>query len=76
MLYGQSLAANWFQVATTRTLKGLGLTSRVVETLRNMGLVAHPLTVAPTCKKISSKHLKTVEKFFEDVVNDEYMVPL
>ncbi len=74
MLYGPSQAANWFQVATTRTLKGLGLTSRGVETLRNMGLAAHPLTVASTCKKISSEHLKTVKKFFEDAVDHENMV--
>ncbi len=74
MLYGQSQAANWFQVATTRTLKGLGLTSRGVKTLRNMGLDAHFLTVASTCKKISSENLETVKKFFEDAVDNEYMV--
>ena len=45
MLYGQSQATNWFQITTTRTLKGLCLSSRGVETLRNMGLAAHLLTL-------------------------------
>ncbi len=74
MLFGQSQATNWFQVATTRTLKGLGITSRGVKTLRNMGLDAHFLTVASTCKKISSENLETVKKFFEDAVENEYIV--
>ena len=74
MLYGQSQAANWFQIATTRTLKGLCLSSRGVEALRNMGLAAHPFTVASTCKKISSAHLETVKQFFDNAVENEYMV--
>ena len=64
MLYGQSQAATWFQIATMRTLKGLGLSSRGVETLRNMGLATHPFTVTSTCKKISPEHLEAVNKLF------------
>ena len=35
-----------------------------------MGLAAHHLTVASTCKTISSQHLETVKKFFEDAVDN------
>ena len=33
MMYGQSQQAHWFQVATARTVKGLGASSRGIETL-------------------------------------------
>ena len=64
LMYGQSQQANWFQVATARTLKGLGISSRGVETLRNMGLAAHPNTVSSATKKSFSEHLETVHQFF------------
>ena len=51
MMYGQSQQANWFQVATARTVKGLGASSRAIETLRNMGLATHPLTALNVSKK-------------------------
>ncbi len=53
LIFGQSQQANWFQVATARTLKGLGISDRGMETLRNMGLAAHPVTVNNACKKAS-----------------------
>ena len=74
MLYGQSQAADWFQIATTRTLKGLGLSSRGVENVRSMGLAAHPVAVASMCKKLSSEHLFSVKKFFDNAVENEDMV--
>ena len=73
-MYGQSQQANWFQIATARTLKGLGISSRGVETLRNMGLAAHPNTVSSATKKASSEHLEIVHKFFKDAVDNEYMI--
>ena len=72
MMFGQSQAANWLQVANTRILKGLGLTSRGVETLRNIGLATHPSTISNCCKKISSAHLESVRTFFEDALDNEY----
>ena len=50
LMYGQSQQGNWFQVANERTLKGLGISSRGVGTLRNMGLTAHPNTVLSDTK--------------------------
>ena len=73
MMYGQSQAANWFQIATIRALKGLGLSSRGLETLRSVGLAAHPVTVAAMCKTISPQHLVSVKKVFEDALENEYM---
>ena len=55
LMYGQSQQCNWFQVANARTLKGLGISSKGVETLRNMGLAAHPNTVLSETKKAYCK---------------------
>eukprot|EP00112_Aurelia_sp_Birch-Aquarium-sp1_P016569 Seg3771.2 transcript_id=Seg3771.2/GoldUCD/mRNA.D3Y31 product="hypothetical protein" protein_id=Seg3771.2/GoldUCD/D3Y31 len=52
MMYGQSQQANWLQVATAHAFKGLGVSSRDIKTLRNMGLATHPLTVSKACNKI------------------------
>ena len=66
MLYGQSQQANWFQVATACTIKGLGVSSRVVETLRNMGLTTHSSTVSIASKKIALGRQEIVKRFFEE----------
>ena len=62
LIYGQSQQANWFQIATARTLRGLGVSDRGVETLRKMGLAAHPDTVSNVCREMSSDHLNRVKK--------------
>ena len=74
MMYGQSQQANWFQVATARTVKGLGVSSRGIETLRNMGLTAHPSTATNVSKKMSLSHHESVNNFFEEAILNEYMV--
>ena len=71
LIYGQSQQANWFQVATTRTLKGLGVSDRGVEALRNMGLAAHPVTVSAVAKEIAVDHLESVKKVFDDAVKEK-----
>ncbi len=58
MMYGQSQQANWYQVALARTLKGLGVSTKGIETLHNIGVAAHPITVLNITKKISSTHSK------------------
>ena len=74
LMYAQSQQANWFQVATTRTLKGLGISSRELETLRNVGPAAHPNAVSSATKKLSSEHLETVHQFSKDATENEHMV--
>ena len=70
MMYGQSQQANWYQVALARTLRGLDVSNRGIETLRNIGVAAHPMTVSNTTKRISSTHLNGVHKFFETAAKD------
>ena len=74
MMYGQSQQANWFRVATACTVKGLGVSSRGIEMLRNMGLTTHPLTVSKACKKVSLSHHESVKNFFEEAISNEHMV--
>ena len=74
MLYWQSQQAKWFQVATARTNKGLDVSSRVEETLRNMGLTTHPSTVSIASKKIALGRQEIVKRFFEEAILNEYMV--
>lgn len=76
MMYGQSQQANWYQVALARTLKGLGVSNRGIETLRNIGVAAHPITVSNTTKRISLTHLDSVNKFFETAAKERSMVAI
>ena len=74
LVYGQSQRANWFQVATARTLQGFGITSRGVETLRNMGYTAHPRTVNNANEGIAANHSETVRGFIEHAKENGHMV--
>ena len=74
LVYGQSQRANWFQVATARTLKGFGVTTRGMETLRNMGFTAHPRTVNNANECISMNHSETVKDFFNNAAEKGHMV--
>ena len=76
LMYGQSQQCNWFQVANAKTLKGLGTSSRGVETLRNMGLTSYPNTVHSDTKQASSEHIATVHQIFQDAVTKKYMTAL
>ena len=58
LMYGQSQQANWFQVATGRTLRGLGVSDSGVAALRRLGLAANPYTVTNVSKEMSLGHLK------------------
>ena len=73
-MYGQSQQANWFQVATARTLRGLRVSDRGVGTLRKMGLAAHPDTVTNVAKEMSSNHLSNVNKVFENAKENKKLV--
>eukprot|EP00795_Rhopilema_esculentum_P010098 gene10098-18751_t len=74
LVYGQSQRANWFQVATARTLRGFGVTSKGMETLHNMGFTAHPRTVINTNEGIAANHSKTVNDFFKNAAEKGHMV--
>ena len=76
LMYGQSQQANWFQVATARTLRGLGVSDRGVAALRRMELAAHPYTVTNVSKEMSLGHLNTVQKVLNDAKANEKLVTL
>ena len=74
LIYGQSQQANWFQVATARTLKGLGISDKGMETSRNMGLAAHPVTINNACKEASADHLNSVQQTIHDATENEKLI--
>ena len=74
LIYGQSQQANWFQVATARTLKGLGISDKGMETLRHMGLAAHPVTINNACKEASADHLNSVQQTIHDATENEKLI--
>ena len=76
LMYGQSQQANWFQVATARTLQGLGVPDRGVEALRKMGLAVHPDTVTNVAKEMSSSHLNSVHKVLHDAKENKKLVTI
>ena len=45
MVYSQSQRCNSFQIALSRTLQQFGISEKGLESLRNLGITAHPRTV-------------------------------
>ena len=50
MIYSQSQRSNAFQVALSRTLQQFGITEQGLQSLRNLGIAAHPHTVKAKAK--------------------------
>ena len=61
-------------MATARTLRGFGVTSKGMETLHNMAFTAHPRTVINTNEGIAANHSKTVNDFFKNAAEKGHMV--
>ena len=71
MIYSQSQRSNAFQVALLRTLKQFGITEQGLQSLRNLGIAAHPHTVQAKAKSSSASHSSTVASFIESAVENE-----
>ena len=73
MIYSQSQKANSFQVALCRTLQQFGISKQGLESLRNLGITAHPQTVKTLTK--SSSHQSHVLTFIEAAIqNNQFMI--
>ena len=68
MLYSQSQKCNSFQVTLSRTLEQFGISRQGLESLRNLGIVAHPKTTNILTKLSSSTHTSHVVTFIENAV--------
>ena len=53
MMYSQSQKCNLFQVALSRTLQQFGISNEGIESLRNLGIAAHPQTIRASTKSSS-----------------------
>ena len=71
MIYSQSQRSNAFQVALSRTLKQFGITEQGLQSLRNLGIAAHPHTVQAKAKSSSASHSSTVASFIESAIENE-----
>ena len=76
LMYGQSQRANWFQVALGRTLQECGITDQGLWALKNLGIAAHPNTIAAARKASASTHTQSVQSFFRDAKNREQLIAI
>ena len=74
MVYSQSQRCNSFQIALSRTLQQFGISERGLESLRNLGITAHPRTVKAQSKLMSSSHSDTVQSFIELAIENEHLL--
>jgi hypothetical protein len=74
MVYSQSQRCNSFQIALSRTLQQFGISERGLESLRNLGITAHPRTVKAQSKLSSSFHSDTVQSFIESAIENEQLL--
>ena len=68
MLYSQSQKCNSFQVTLSRTLQQFGISRQGLESLWNLGIVAHPKTTNILTKLSSSSHPSHVVTFIENAI--------
>ena len=75
MVYSQSQRSNSFQVALSRTLQQFGISEQGLQSLRNLGIAAHPHTVKAQAKLSSSSHSNHVVSFIESAIeNNQFMI--
>ena len=74
MLYSQSQKCNSFQVALSRTLQQFGISSKGLESLRNLGIAAHPRTVKILTRS-SSSHNSHIFTFIKAAIeNNQFLI--
>ena len=74
MLYSQSQKCNSFQVALSRTLQQFGISNKGLESLRNLGIAAHPRTVKILTRS-SSSHNSHVFTFIKAAIeNNQFLI--
>ena len=75
MIYSQSQRSNAFQVALSRTLQQFGIAEQGLQSLRNLGIAAHPHTVKAKAKSSSASHSSTVANFIGSAIeNDQFLI--
>ena len=74
MLYSQLQKCNSFQVALSRTLQQFGISNKGLESLRNLGIAAHPRTVKILTRS-SSSHNSHVFTFIKAAIeNNQFLI--
>lgn len=65
MMYSRSQKSNLFQVSLSRIPQQFGISNEGIESLRNLGIAAHPETIRVLTKSSSSSHSDHVLAFIE-----------
>ena len=74
MMYSQSQKSNAFQIALSRTLQQFGVTKQGLESLRNLGIAAHPQTVKLLTQSSSSTHSSNVLTFIKSAIEKNQLI--
>ena len=75
MVYSQSQRSNSFQVALARALQQFGISEQGLQSLRNLGIAAHPHRVRAQAKLSSSSHSNTVVNFIQSAIeNNQFLI--
>ena len=74
MIYSKSQRANWFQVSLARTLQQFGISQQGMESLRNLGITAHPRTIKASLQASSASHIDKVKLFFQTVIENKQFI--
>ena len=75
MLYSQSKKCNFFQVALSRALQQFGISNKGLESLRNLGIAAHPRTVKILTRSSFSSHNSRVFSFIKAAIeNNQFLI--
>ena len=74
MMYSQSQKCNLFQVALSRILQQFGISNEGIESLRNLGIAAHPQTIRASTKSSSFSHSDHVLTFIESAIENNHFM--
>ena len=74
MVYSKSQKSNSFQVALSRILLQFGVSQQGLESLKNLGIAAHPETVRKSVARSSSSTENHVLTFFESAIKNNHFL--
>ena len=75
MIYSRSQKSNLFQVSLSRILQQFGVSNEGIESLRNLGIAAHPETIRVLTKSSSSSHPDHLPEFIKSAIeNNHFMI--
>lgn len=69
----QSQKVNSFQLVLPRTLQKFGISKQGLESLRNLGITAHPESIKIKSKSCSSSHPNEITSFINSAIQNNFL---